>query len=75
LHSFELGVSKQNFRKYPQRYPQITWIQWEFNGLRGSSKTKKALINRALKTSLDLLGLIFGGGGGRLIGRLNDCLL
>ena len=30
----------------------------------GSSKTKKAHINRALKTSLDLRGLVFGGGGG-----------
>ena len=29
----------------------------------GSSKTKKAHINRALKTSLDLRGLVFGGGG------------
>jgi hypothetical protein len=34
-------------------------------GFQGSSsKTKKALINRALRTSLDLRGLIFGGGGG-----------
>jgi len=34
-------------------------------GFQGSSsKTKKALINRALKTSLDLRGLVFGGGGG-----------
>jgi len=27
-------------------------------------KPKKALINRALRTSLDLRGLVFGGGGG-----------
>jgi hypothetical protein len=30
----------------------------------GMSIYKKALINRALRTSLDLRGLVFGGGGG-----------
>ena len=64
LQSFELGVSGKILREYPQKYPLITRIQQELNGLRGSSKTKKALINRALKTSLDLRGLVFGGGGG-----------
>ena len=33
-------------------------------------KPKKALINRALRTSLDLRGLVFGGGGGNCSGQL-----
>ena len=33
----------------------------------------KALIYRALKTSLNLRGLVFGGGGGNRIARLYDC--
>jgi hypothetical protein len=36
----------------------------------GSSKIKKALINRSLKTSLDLRGLVFGGGGGNCSGLI-----